>query len=152
MTKRGRPAGFDRAEALHRAMELFWARGYEGTTLDELTAAMGINRPSLYAAFGDKEQLFRRALDRYVSGPAGYVREALARPNAHDAAETLLAGAVALKGWRVLLGRRDAAPLLVSALGSFLSTRAALKVVGAPPLWPFAVYRAALAGTVLRSV
>ena len=92
----GRPREFDVDEALDQAMAVFWRRGYEGTTLDELTAAMGINRPSLYAAFGDKEQLFRRALDRYVSGPAGYVREALARPKARDAAEAVLAGAVAL--------------------------------------------------------
>ncbi len=92
----GRPREFDVDEALDRALAVFWRRGYEGATLDELTAAMGINRPSLYAAFGDKQRLFRRALDRYIQGPAGYLREALARPLARDAAAALLAGTVAL--------------------------------------------------------
>src|SRR5690348_17740109 len=92
----GRTRQFDVDEALDRALEVFWARGYEGATLPELTRAMGINRPSLYAAFGDKEQLFRRALDRYVNGPAGYVRAALDRPTAREVVETLLAGTVEL--------------------------------------------------------
>jgi AcrR family transcriptional regulator len=92
----GRPRAFDVDEALDRAMAVFWRRGYEGTTLDELTAAMGINRPSLYAAFGDKEQLFRKALDRYVNGPASYIRAALAKPNVRDAAAALLAGTICL--------------------------------------------------------
>jgi AcrR family transcriptional regulator len=92
----GRPRQFDAEEALDRALAVFWRRGYEGATLDELTRVMGINRPSLYAAFGDKERLFRRALDRYVGGPAGYVREAMSRPTAREAAEALLAGTVAL--------------------------------------------------------
>ena len=64
----GRTRQFDVDEALDRALEVFWARGYEGATLPELTRAMGINRPSLYAAFGNKEQLFRKALDRYQTG------------------------------------------------------------------------------------
>jgi AcrR family transcriptional regulator len=92
----GRPREFDSDEALDRAMEVFWRRGYEGATLPELTQAMGINRPSLYAAFGGKERLFRRALDRYVSGPAGYLRDALARPTARGAVERLLAGTIEL--------------------------------------------------------
>lgn len=69
-----------------------------------------------------------------------------------EAAKPVLAGAVALKGWRAAMRRAPVAPLVVSALGSFVSTRAALKVVGAPPLWPFALYRAALAASVLRNV
>src|ERR1700745_1059700 len=60
-----------------RAREVFWARGCEGATLTELTRAMGINRPSLYAAFGNKEQLFRKALDRYPTGPQSLLTEAL---------------------------------------------------------------------------
>lgn len=68
MAKRGRPAGFDRAEALEHAMELFWARGYEGATLEDLQATMGgISPPSFYHAFGSKEALFREAVDLYVA-------------------------------------------------------------------------------------
>ncbi|GAA1237831.1 TetR/AcrR family transcriptional regulator [Pseudonocardia alaniniphila] len=65
MTERGRPRGFDRAEALHRAMEVFWEHGYDGTSIGELTVAMGIRPPSLYAAFGSKEALFREAVALY---------------------------------------------------------------------------------------
>src|SRR6266436_7178818 len=73
----GRTRQFDVDAALDRALEVFWARGYEGATLPELTRAMGINRPSLYAAFGNKEQLFRKALDRYQTGPMSFLTEAL---------------------------------------------------------------------------
>src|SRR5262249_35563071 len=65
----GRGRQCDAGGALDRAREVFRARGYEGATLPELTRAMGINRPSLYAAFGNKEQLFRKAVDRYQTGP-----------------------------------------------------------------------------------
>lgn len=61
----GRPRSFDRDQALARAMEVFWAKGYEGTSLGDLTAAMAINRPSLYAAFGNKEDLFAEAIALY---------------------------------------------------------------------------------------
>src|SRR4051812_12601073 len=90
----GRVRQFDVNEALDRAMEVFWKRGYEGATLDELTAAMGINRPSLYAAFGNKEELYRKALDRYRTGPVAFFAEALARPTAREVAEALLRGTV----------------------------------------------------------
>ena len=67
MAKRGRPAGFDRAEALRHAMELFWARGYEGATLGDLQAAMGgISPPSFYHAFGSKEELFKEVAELYA--------------------------------------------------------------------------------------
>src|SRR5262249_27716280 len=62
----GRPRTFDVDEALEIALKVFWRKGYEGTSIDDLTGAMGINRPSLYCAFGNKEQLFRKALDRYL--------------------------------------------------------------------------------------
>ena len=61
---------------------VFWEKGYEGTSMADLTEAMGITKPSLYAAFGNKEELFRKAFDRYVNGPAGYAKEALKQPNA----------------------------------------------------------------------
>ena len=65
MAERGRPRAFDRSFALARAMELFWAKGYDNTSMNDLTAAMGINSPSLYAAFGSKEALFREAVQLY---------------------------------------------------------------------------------------
>ena len=89
---RGRPRAFDPDEALGRALEVFWAKGYDGASLPDLTRAMGINRPSLYAAFGNKEQLFRKALDRYAQGPGAYVCAALAEPTARAVAEHLLLG------------------------------------------------------------
>jgi AcrR family transcriptional regulator len=75
---------------------VFWRQGYEGASLSDLTRAMGINRPSLYAAFGNKEQLFRRALDRYSEGPAAYVRAALTEPTGRAVAERLLHGTIDL--------------------------------------------------------
>ena len=88
----GRVRQFDVDEALDQALEVFWARGYEGATLPELTRAMGINRPSLYAAFGNKEQLFRKALDRYQAGPMAFFAEALHKPTARAAAEAIFSG------------------------------------------------------------
>ncbi|CAN5663641.1 TetR/AcrR family transcriptional regulator [soil metagenome] len=90
----GRPRGFDVDEALERAMVVFWDQGYEGATLTDLTAAMGITRTSMYAAFGNKEDLFRAALQRYIEGPAGYLIGALAQPTALRVAQEFLAGSV----------------------------------------------------------
>jgi AcrR family transcriptional regulator len=91
-TQLGRPRGFDTDAALDQAMVVFWAQGYEGASLSDLTSAMGISRKSLYAAFGDKEQLFRLALQRYADGPAAYVLQALSAPTAHEVAQIFLAG------------------------------------------------------------
>jgi AcrR family transcriptional regulator len=85
-----RPRQFDEDEALDQAMKLFWRHGYEGTSLSDLTEAMGINRPSLYATFGNKEALFHRALERYIEGPGASVTAALALPTAREAVEALL--------------------------------------------------------------
>lgn len=87
---RGRPRDFDIDQALERAVNVFWRKGYEGASLSDLTRAMGINRPSLYAAFGDKEALFSKALDRYSSSQAGYINAALDAPTAREAVERLL--------------------------------------------------------------
>jgi AcrR family transcriptional regulator len=67
MAERGRPRNFDRDQALTRAMEVFWTKGFEGASLTDLTSAMGIASPSLYAAFGSKEALFREAVDLYIA-------------------------------------------------------------------------------------
>ena len=73
-------------------MHVFWAKGYEGAALSDLTQAMRINRPSLYAAFGNKEQLFRKVLDRYMDGPVAYFGKALAAPKARDVVEQIFLG------------------------------------------------------------
>lgn len=89
----GRPRGFDPEKALERAMRVFWKHGYEGASLTDLTEAMGINRPSMYATFGNKEKLFRRVLDRYADDSAGYVRRGLQALTARGAMEKILFGA-----------------------------------------------------------
>jgi len=91
---KGRPRSFDADKALESAMRVFWKHGYEGATLPTLTAAMGINRPSLYAAFGNKESLFRKTLDRYLERPSAYFVEALDQTRAHQVVEYLLKGAI----------------------------------------------------------
>lgn len=68
---RGRPRSFDRDAALERAMDVFWRKGYEGTSISDLTREMGINPPSLYAAFGDKERLFLECVERYQAKHGG---------------------------------------------------------------------------------
>jgi AcrR family transcriptional regulator len=67
--KTGRPLSFDRDKALEQAMLVFWRHGYESTSLNDLTAAMGVTPPSIYTAYGDKKQLFLEAVNRYLSGP-----------------------------------------------------------------------------------
>lgn len=76
----GRPRKFDTDTALDQAMHVFWEKGFEAASLSDLTEAMGINRPSLYAAFGNKEELFRKALERYATGPASNLALALKEP------------------------------------------------------------------------
>lgn len=90
----GRPRGFDADEALERAMKVFWEQGYEGASLTDLTSAMGITRKSMYAAFGNKEDLFRKALDRYTDGPASYAARAMELPSAREVATAFLTGSV----------------------------------------------------------
>jgi len=86
----GRPREFDLDQALENALHVFWEKGYEGASMADLTEAMGITKPSLYAAFGNKEELFRKALDSYIEGPAGYTKQALEQPTARAVVEHLL--------------------------------------------------------------
>lgn len=88
----GRPRNFDKNEALDRALEIFWRKGFEGASICDLTEAMCISPPSLYAAFGNKESLFRQALDRYTETRGAVIRESLAAPSARDGIAALLHG------------------------------------------------------------
>ncbi|MBP2328314.1 AcrR family transcriptional regulator [Kibdelosporangium banguiense] len=90
----GRPRAFDADAALEKAMLVFWEQGYEGASLAELTEAMGISRKSMYAAYGNKEDLFRKALQAYAEGPGGYIGQALQAPTAREVAAAFLAGSV----------------------------------------------------------
>ncbi|KUL63581.1 TetR/AcrR family transcriptional regulator [Streptomyces sp. NRRL S-1521] len=90
----GRPRGFDTDEALQRAMLVFWEHGYDAVSLTDLTRAMGITKTSMYAAFGNKEDLFRKALERYAEGPASYSALALRKPTAREVATAYLTGSV----------------------------------------------------------
>jgi AcrR family transcriptional regulator len=92
---RGRPREFCVDHALAQALRVFWEKGYEGASLTDLTEAMGITRPSLYAAFGNKESLFRKALDLYEHEKMAYIAEAMEKPTARGVAETMLRGALA---------------------------------------------------------
>ncbi|RWO35663.1 MAG: TetR/AcrR family transcriptional regulator [Mesorhizobium sp.] len=91
MPERGRPRTFDRTAALRRAMEVFWVKGYEGASMSDLTAAMGINSPSLYAAFGRKEALFLEAVEFYTQVEGTDIWSALEKaPTARQAIECFL--------------------------------------------------------------
>lgn len=89
----GRPRAFDSEKALEKALEVFWRKGYDGTSLADLTEAMCINKPSLYAAFGNKEQLFIKAIELYENRPCSFFLEALQQKTAYAVAETMLFGA-----------------------------------------------------------
>lgn len=94
---KGRPREFDVDEALAAALRVFWQKGYEGASLTDLTDAMGVTRPSLYAAFGNKEALFRKALDLYEREKLAYIGEALAAPTSRGVAERLLRGSLEMQ-------------------------------------------------------
>jgi AcrR family transcriptional regulator len=88
---RGRPRSFDRDAALDQAVRLFWAKGYEATSISDLTTTLGIGTPSLYAAFGDKKTLFDEAVEAYTRRYGGYMARALAEePTAKQAIARLL--------------------------------------------------------------
>lgn len=118
MSERGRPRSFDREAALQQAMEVFWARGFEGTSMADLTVAMGIKAPSLYAAFGDKETLFREAVEHYRTTDGSLTSKALHEAvTTREAIERMLMAAtrtLTLKGkphgCLVVLGATNCAP------------------------------------------
>lgn len=87
---RGRPANFDYETALDAAMRVFWRYGFEGASMAELTKAMAMNKTSLYAAYGSKEALFQKALNRYANGPVSFVAEALNEKTAFEVVKKLL--------------------------------------------------------------
>lgn len=88
---RGRPRHFDADEALDKAMRVFWTKGYDGATIDDLVAATGVVRPSLYAIFGDKEALFLRCLEHYIGRAGKVMGQAFdAAPNAREAIRVFL--------------------------------------------------------------
>jgi len=94
---RGRPRAFDREAALRRAMEVFWDKGFDNCSMSDLVAAMGINSPSLYAAFGSKEDLFREAMDLYIGAEGGAPLRALAaHRSCRDALQAMLGSTVEL--------------------------------------------------------
>jgi AcrR family transcriptional regulator len=89
----GRPREFDPDQVEDAAMKLFWEHGFDGVSISDVTAATGVNRRSVYDEFGSKEQLFERAMRRYLAGPGGYLHDALARPTAREVAEAMMHGA-----------------------------------------------------------
>jgi len=86
----GRPREFDVDKALDQALQVFWLKGYEGASLSDLTEAMGITRPSLYAAFGNKEALFRKAVDRYQGWAKDASYRALNAPTSREVVEQMM--------------------------------------------------------------
>lgn len=91
---KGRPREFCTEQALAAALGVFWAKGYEGASMADLCEAMGITKPSLYAAFGNKEALFHKALDLYEEEKLAYTREALTQPTARAVVEFYMRGAI----------------------------------------------------------
>jgi AcrR family transcriptional regulator len=79
---RGRPRSFDESDALEMATQVFWSKGYDGATIDDLVAGMGVGRPSLYAVFGDKRTLFLRVLKAYAEKKGARAAKALLSPQA----------------------------------------------------------------------
>jgi AcrR family transcriptional regulator len=76
----GRPRGFDESDALSKAIQVFWSKGYDGVTIDDLVAGMGVGRPSLYAVFGDKRAIFLRVLKAYAEAKGARAAKALLSP------------------------------------------------------------------------
>lgn len=92
---KGRPREFCVSQALSKALKVFWRKGYAGTSLSDLTDALEVSRPSLYAAFGNKEELYFKALDQYQDEQLGYIDKALQQPSIRGVVESILRGTLA---------------------------------------------------------
>jgi AcrR family transcriptional regulator len=118
MSTRGRPRAFDRTKALEQAMEVFWQHGFEGSSLTDLTSAMGINSPSLYSAFGSKEALYLEAVRRFSdTAAAGTFRALIDAPTLRDGLARMLEASIACstqegrpQGCMIALGATHCAP------------------------------------------
>ncbi len=93
--QRGRPPAFNKADALDKALKVFWTRGYEAASMAEISEALCMNKPSIYAAFGNKEALFRKVLAKYCAGPVAFVAESMREPTAKQVVAKFLTNAVA---------------------------------------------------------
>jgi AcrR family transcriptional regulator len=124
MAERGRPRSFERTAALRRAMEVFWAKGYDSASLADLTAAMGINAPSLYAAFGCKEALFREAVALYGATEGTEIWDALPQAPAREAIERFLRASA------LSFTRPDRPAGCLVVLGALLANDANARVCG----------------------
>ena len=112
---KGRPREFCVDMALAAALRVFWSKGYEGASMTDLTEAMGITRPSLYAAFGNKERLFLKVIERYSDGPGGYLLDMLESPDAREAVRSLLDKAADLQTGKGLPRDHPRGCLIVNA-------------------------------------
>ncbi|HZH51455.1 MAG TPA: TetR/AcrR family transcriptional regulator [Microvirga sp.] len=118
MSARGRPRSFDRTEALEKAMEVFWQQGFEGSSMSDLTTAMGINSPSLYAAFGSKEALYLEAVRHFSeTAAAGTFRALMEAPTLREGLAAMLHASISCstqegrpQGCMIALGATHCAP------------------------------------------
>jgi len=132
--RRGRPPAFNHENALEKAMQTFWTYGYEGTSMAALIEAMDMNKPSIYAAFGNKEALFNKALDKYVTGPSAFVKDAMAQPTSYQVAKVFLTKAVALlaqhqspRGCMIVQGALSCGPEAEMIQKKLISYRASIE-------------------------
>jgi AcrR family transcriptional regulator len=129
---RGRPRSFDPADVVSAARRIFWTKGYEGASIEELSSAMGISRPSLYAAFGSKEGLFNMVVDEIEAENFSYMRRALEQKSARDVAAYMLRGAIGVpdgvaRGCLELIGCVAGGPQDISVRANIVDRNAAAR-------------------------